>query len=124
MPLAVKPCTLYRSECDVSPCSLLAALPGASAVRRLSSTRHGRKAQPDAETVRDIVKAEVGDFDEKVSTEIGALDKKLSAEIGALDKKLVTMSAEFGALDAKIDTLTSVLQETLGAVRQRPPARG
>jgi hypothetical protein len=49
------------------------------AVRRLASTRNGRKTQPNAEAVRDIVKVDVGALDDKISAKIDALQAEVNA---------------------------------------------
>ena len=76
------------------------------AVRRMSSSRREREAQPSSETVHHIVKAEVSALDAKVDalqTEVGAL----KGEVGALKGEVSALKGEVISISGKLDTLIS-----------------
>ena len=50
----------------------------------MASSHRSRKAKPDAETVRDIIKAEVDVVSSKIDSRIGALEAKVDGLSSAL----------------------------------------
>lgn len=78
-------------------------------VRRMASTHLGRMMQPSAETVRDIVKAE-----------IGAEAMNLDAKVEELDAKVEALNSKVASLGATLDAQNSALQAILAQLQRRP----